>query len=49
LYASGSRVAVAALVTSAWLTPWCLVWVLPLAAIGAGLAPRLVTLIFCGY
>jgi alpha-1,6-mannosyltransferase len=39
----------AALVTSAWLTPWYVVWLLPLAAIAPSRRLRLATLVFCGY
>lgn len=39
----------AALVTSAWLTPWYVVWVLPLAAVASSPRLRTVTLVFCGY
>jgi len=39
----------AALVTSAWLTPWYAVWLLPLAAIGPSRRLRAATLVFCSY
>ena len=39
----------AALVTSAWLTPWYVVWLLPLAAISPSWRLRGATLAFCAY
>ncbi|HEX4363949.1 MAG TPA: glycosyltransferase family 87 protein [Solirubrobacteraceae bacterium] len=39
----------AALVTSAWLTPWYVVWLLPLAAVSSSRRLRIATLVFCGY
>jgi hypothetical protein len=39
----------AGLVTSAWLTPWYVIWVLPLAAIGSSRRLRVASLLFCGY
>jgi hypothetical protein len=39
----------AALVTSAWLTPWYVVWLLPLAAISPSRRLRGATLAFCAY
>jgi hypothetical protein len=39
----------AALMTSAWLTPWYVVWLLPLAAIPPSRPLRLATLMFCAY
>jgi len=39
----------AALLTSAWLTPWYVVWLLPLAAIAPSRRLRLATLAFCAY
>jgi hypothetical protein len=39
----------AALVTSAWLTPWYVVWLLPLAAISPSRRLRIATLAFCAY
>jgi hypothetical protein len=38
-----------ALVSSAWLTPWYVVWVLPLAALAPGRRLRAAALAFCGY
>jgi hypothetical protein len=39
----------AGLLTSAWLTPWYAIWVLPLAAIGSSRRLRLASLVFCAY
>ena len=39
----------AALLTSTWLLPWYVVWLLPLAALGESGRLRLLTLVFCGY
>jgi len=39
----------AALVTSAWLTPWYAIWLLPLAAISPSRRLRIATLAFCAY
>jgi hypothetical protein len=39
----------AGLVTSAWLTPWYVVWLLPLAAIAPSRRLRIATLLFCAY
>jgi hypothetical protein len=39
----------AALLASAWLTPWYVVWLLPLAAIGPSRRLRVATLAFCAY
>ena len=39
----------ATLMTSAWLTPWYVVWLLPLAAIAPSRSLRLATLTFCAY
>jgi hypothetical protein len=39
----------AALVTSAWLTPWYAIWLLPLAAVSSERRLRLAALAFCGY
>jgi alpha-1,6-mannosyltransferase len=38
-----------ALVTSAWLTPWYVIWVLPLAALAPRRGLRAAALGFCGY
>lgn len=39
----------ALLLSTAWLVPWYVVWLLPLAAVGRDRRLTIVTLLFCGY
>jgi uncharacterized BrkB/YihY/UPF0761 family membrane protein len=47
--AAGGWATVAALVTSAWLMPWYVTWVLPLAALGRDRRLVAATLALCAY
>jgi hypothetical protein len=47
--AAAAWAAIAALVTTAWLMPWYVVWALPLAALAPGRGPRAAALGVCAF